>query len=66
MSEEHDVEENAKLMQPFLGHVLPNETPRFLCVFYDLDYHERLQAWARGSGFACAAVAILLGKDTQL
>ena len=50
--EEHDVEENAKLMQPFLEHAFRLTKPHGFCVFfYDLDYHERLQAWAREVGW---------------
>jgi ParB-like chromosome segregation protein Spo0J len=49
---EHEVEANVNLMQPFLQRAYDAVLPHGFCVFfYDLDHHEKLQAWARDIGW---------------
>lgn len=50
--DQHDVEENVKMMPEFLKAAYDVLPERGYCVFwYDLDHHEKLQAWATGVGF---------------
>lgn len=50
--EEHDVEENLLLMEPFLRESFRIVKPGGFCVFfYDLDHHEKLQTWASAVGW---------------
>ncbi len=53
VKDEHDVEENKSLMEPFLEEayrVLPKQG--FCVFFYDLDHHQYLQDVARRIGFS--------------
>lgn len=49
---EHDVNSNIAQMQQFLTCCFNSLNPGGFCVFwYDLDHHEKLQAWAQMAGF---------------
>ena len=53
--EEHVIEDNLELLQKFLPacREVIKETG-FMIMFYDLEHHEKLQTWARDSGwFPC-------------
>lgn len=48
----HDVDQNVGMMRPFLEQAFRLVRPGGFCVFfYDLDHHEKLQAWARNIGW---------------
>jgi hypothetical protein len=52
VKDEHDVNSNVKLMQPFLEQAFRLVKPSGFCVFfYDLDWHEYLQATAESIGW---------------
>jgi DNA modification methylase len=48
----HHVEQNVEMMRPFLAEAFRVLKPNGFCVFwYDLNHHEKLQAWAKEVGF---------------
>lgn len=52
VKDQHDVEQNVSMMPEFLGRAFAALKPGGFCVFfYDLDHHEKLQAWALAAGF---------------
>ena len=52
VAETHEVEQNVSMMLPFLREAYRLLKPDGYCVFwYDLDHHEKLQAWATEVGF---------------
>lgn len=52
VKESHGVEDNIALMLPFLQKAFVAVKPYGFCVFfYDLDHHEKLQAWAQEVGW---------------
>lgn len=52
VKETHDVEQNVSMMRDFLQKAFIHIKPGGFCVFfYDLDHHEKLQAWAKDVGF---------------
>lgn len=53
VEKEHDVAENVGLMEGFLKQSFRlMKQNGYLIFFYDLDHHEKLQAWATQAGFA--------------
>lgn len=56
VEEQHEVEANVELMKPFLEQSFRLVRPAGFCVFwYDLDHHEKLQAWATAIGWKVQA-----------
>lgn len=52
VADEHDVEQNISLMEPFLHESFRLVRSSGFCVFfYDLDHHDRLQTLARSIGW---------------
>lgn len=52
VKDQHDVPQNVGMMEEFLQKAFAAIKPSGFCVFsYDLDHHEKLQAWAKAAGF---------------
>jgi ParB-like chromosome segregation protein Spo0J/DNA modification methylase len=52
VSAEHEVEANVSLLKRFLQVAFECiSEDGFLCMWYDLDHHEKLQAWANEAGW---------------
>lgn len=52
ITDTHQVEDNIQLLEEFLQvayDVLPDHG--FLCMWYDMDHHEKIQIWANSIGF---------------
>lgn len=65
VKDEHDVDQNVEMMQPFLAQAYRLIKPGgFLVFFYDLDHHEKLQAWATEVGFKVQRWPFIAGKSS--
>lgn len=52
VEETHEVEPNKQLLKAFLDVAYSSlAADGFLCMWYDLDHHEKLQEWAKQIGF---------------
>lgn len=61
----HDVEQNVSMMQEFLQRAFIALRPGGFCVFcYDLDHHEKLQAWALAAGFRVQGWPVIIHKTS--
>jgi DNA modification methylase len=62
---EHDVQTNIELMAPFLFEAFRLLKPHgFCCFFFDLDYLNPLQVWAKEVGFKVQRWPIIIHKTS--
>lgn len=62
----HDVDQNIEMMSPFLQLAYRCVKPGGFCVFfYDLDHHEKLQAWAKDAGWKVQRWPYIAAKSSQ-
>jgi DNA modification methylase/ParB-like chromosome segregation protein Spo0J len=66
VADQHDVEQNVSMMPKFLAHAYRVIKPGGFCVFfYDLDHHEKLQAWATEVGFKVQRWPLIANKTSS-
>jgi DNA modification methylase len=66
VSAEHEVEANVDLMRPFLEQAFRLTKSGGFCVFfYDLDHHEKLQAWAKDVGWRVQRWPLIAHKTSS-
>jgi len=62
---QHDVEQNLEMMPEFLRKAFDAVKPGGFCVFcYDLDHHEKLQAWALAVGWKVQRWPVIAAKSS--
>ncbi len=65
VADTHEVEPNKQLLKAFLDvayNALADDG--FLCMWYDLDHHEKLQTWGREAGFKVCRWPIVWCKSS--